>query len=99
MLAIMRVTSAKVHIFPLYLMMHVRDGRGYYKTLVDVRVIHRSIMMEAGCLHGNMTSYKHWKDRAMMASGVMRKIRSVANREIEIPLIFNVYDKYVCKGV
>jgi len=46
-----------------------------------------------------MTSYKHWKDRAMMARGVMRKIRSVANREIEIPLIFNVYDKYVCKGV
>ena len=36
-------TSAKVHICPLYLMRHVRDGGQNYQTPVDVWVIHTLI--------------------------------------------------------
>jgi len=35
--------SAKVPIFPIYLMRHVRDRGPNYKTLVGVRVIHTLI--------------------------------------------------------
>jgi len=38
-----RGTSAKVHICPLYLMRHVRDGGQNYQTPVDVWVIHTLI--------------------------------------------------------
>ena len=37
------VASAKVHICPLYLMRHVRDGGQNYQTPVDVWVIHTLI--------------------------------------------------------
>jgi len=37
------MTSAKVHICPLYLMRHVRDGGQNYQTPVDVWVIHTLI--------------------------------------------------------
>jgi len=36
-------SSAKVHICPLYLMRHVRDGGQNYQTPVDVWVIHTLI--------------------------------------------------------
>ena len=37
------LSSAKVHICPLYLMRHVRDGGQNYQTPVDVWVIHTLI--------------------------------------------------------